>query len=129
LPTTVIRLRFITIKDYMLSNEIINSLDKRYEKYTIKTKDGIKFLTNDGINFRMSFESKSEFCLDNCLWVLETDVEFISDNFDMYNYESAEVLGQWFSNKFKVNVMNVSQIEAELFKINAINTIENVTNI
>ena len=70
----------------MLSNEIINSLDKRYEKYTIKTKDGIKFLTNDGTNFRMSFESKSEFCFDNCLWVLETDVEFISDNFDMYNY-------------------------------------------
>ena len=113
----------------MLSNEIINSLDKRYEKYTIKTKDGIKFLTNDGTNFRMSFESKSEFCFDNCLWVLETDVEFISDNFDMYNYESAEALGQWFSNKFKVNVMNVSQIEAELFKINAINTIENVTDL
>lgn len=113
----------------MLSNEIISSLDKRYDKYTIKTKNGIKFLTNDGKNFRMSFEPKSDFCLENCLWVLETDVDFISDNFDMYNYESAEVLGQWFSNKFKVNVMNVSQIEAELFKINAINSIENVTDI
>ena len=65
----------------MLSNEIISSLDKRYDKYTIKTKNGIKFLTNDGKNFRMSFEPKSDFCLENCLWVLETDVDFISDNF------------------------------------------------
>lgn len=122
-------LLFITTIDYMLSEEIINGLDKRFEKYSIKTKNAIKFLTDDNVHFRMSFESQSEHCFDNSLWVLESDVNYISDNFDMYNYEAADVLGQWFSKKFNVRVMNVSQIEAESLKMNAINTIENVTNI
>lgn len=113
----------------MLSEEIIKGLDKRFEKYKIKTKNGIRFLTDDDVHFRMSYETKNEFCFDNSLWVLESDVNFISDNFDMYNYEAADVLGQWFSKKFNLKVVNVSQIEAESLKMNAINTIENVTNI
>jgi hypothetical protein len=111
----------------MLSEEIINGLDKRFEKYTLKTKNGTKFLTNDDVHFRMSFEEKGEHSLDNSLWVLELDVEFISDNFDMYNYEAADVLGQWFSKKYKVKISNVSQVELDSTKIIAINKIENVT--
>ena len=111
----------------MLSEEIINGLDKRFEKYSVKNKNGIKFLTNDDVHFRMSFEEKNDFCYENSLWVLEIDVEFISDNFDMYNFEAAEALGEWFSKKYKVKVSNVSQIELDSTKVIAINKIENVT--
>ncbi len=113
----------------MLSEEIVDSLDKRYDKYVLKNRNGIRFLTNDDIHFRMSFEQSGEHSLNNSLWVLEQDVEFISDNFDMYNYEAADVLGMWFSKKHKVKVDNVSQVELESTKVIAINKIENVTKI
>lgn len=97
------------------------ALDKKFEKYKIKTKGNSKFLTEDNKHFRMSFES------DNTLWVLENDVEFISDNFDVYNYEASEIISQWFSKKFNVSVNNIGQLIHEFTKPLSINLIENVT--
>jgi len=103
------------------------ALDKRFNKYKIKVKGSSKFLTEDNKHFRMCFESKNELGLDNTLWVLETDVEFISDNFDVYNYEASEILTQWFSNKYNVKVSTVGQLIPEYVKPLSINLIENVT--
>lgn len=112
----------------MLQNKIeFDALDKKYEKYKIKVKGNSKFLTEDGKHFRMCFESKNELGLDNSLWVLEVDVEFVADNFDVYNYEAAEILSQWFSKKFNVKIDNVGQLIHEYTKPLSINLIENVT--
>lgn len=109
----------------MLQNKLIfEALDKKFEKYKIKSKGPTKFLTEDNKHFRMSFELKGESCVDNNLWVLENDVEFVSDNFELYNYEAAEVLGQWFSKKYNLPVSNVGQLIHEYEKPLSINLIE-----
>lgn len=109
----------------MLQNKLFfELLDKRFEKYNLKNKGSIKLLTEDNKHFRMSYETKGGYSVDNNLWVLETDVEFISDYFEMYNYESAEILSQWFSQKYNLPVDNVGQLIPEYVKPLSINLIE-----